>query len=119
MANLNVAILGMNRTSASMGLALKRYTKKGGKHKFNITGYDSVPETLKVAKKMGAVDKTESHADSAVKDADIVLMAVSYDETEYAYREIRGNSVFYPDPSGIRGDPALFSYQIISRIIIN
>lgn len=89
MANLSVAILGLNRTSASMGLALKRFMKKGGKHQFTITGYDSESDTLKVAKKMGAVDNTESRAENAVKDADIVIMAVSYEETEYAYRNIR------------------------------
>ncbi len=65
MAELSVAILGLNRTSASMGLALKRYSKKGGKHNFSITGYDSRAATLKQAKKMGTVDNTESRITSA------------------------------------------------------
>ncbi|MEO1289957.1 MAG: prephenate dehydrogenase/arogenate dehydrogenase family protein [Chloroflexota bacterium] len=65
--------------------------KKGGKHKFSIVGYDSTSDNLKVAKKMGAVDKTETRPDNAVKDADVIIMAVSYDETEYAYRDIRSH----------------------------
>ncbi|GAB5490746.1 MAG: prephenate/arogenate dehydrogenase family protein [Phototrophicaceae bacterium] len=91
MAELSVAILGLDRTSASMGLALKRYTKKGGKHNFNITAYDSSPDVLKQAKKLGAVDNTENRISNAVKDADIVVMGISYEETERAYKDIRMN----------------------------
>lgn len=91
MAELSVAILGLNRTSASMGLALKRYSKKGGKHNFNITGYDSNAESLKQAKKLGAIDNTENRITNAVKDVDIIVMNVSYEETERAYKDIRHN----------------------------
>ncbi|MGB7341936.1 MAG: prephenate dehydrogenase/arogenate dehydrogenase family protein [Phototrophicaceae bacterium] len=89
MANLSVAILGMNRTTTSFGLALKRFTKKGGKHSFVVTGFDRTSEHLKQAKKMGALDNTESRPENAVKDADIVIMAVSYEEVEFTYRDIR------------------------------
>lgn len=91
MAELSVAILGLNRTSASMGLALKRYTKKGGKHNFKVTGYDSRADNTKQAKKMGALDNTESRITNAVKDAEIIVMNISYEETERAYKDIQSH----------------------------
>lgn len=91
MAELSIAILGLNRTSTSVGLALKRYGKKGAKHKFTVKGYDRSSDNSKMAKKMGAVIKTENRPENAVKEADIVLMAVSYEEVEQTYKEIRHN----------------------------
>ncbi|MEL6525227.1 MAG: hypothetical protein AAFQ07_05900, partial [Chloroflexota bacterium] len=81
MANLKVALLGMNRTTASVGLALKRYMKKGGKNTFTISAYDYSQDNLKNAKKMDAIDETAGRPQNAVDEADIVVMAVSYEET--------------------------------------
>lgn len=89
MAELSIAILGLNRTSTSIGLALKRYNKKSKKHQFTVTGYDISGDSTKMAKKMDAVDNTEKRPHNAVKDADIVVMAVSYEETEQTYKDIR------------------------------
>jgi len=91
MADLTIAILGLNRRTVSMGLSLKRYMKKGGRHSFEIVGYDPDANNLKQAKKMGAVDNTENHPDTAVNNADLVVMGVSYEETEHVYRTIRGS----------------------------
>lgn len=88
MAELSVAILGLNRSTTSIGLSLNRYMKKGGKHKFVVTAYDSNPDSTKQVKKMSAVSKTENRAANAVKDADIVVMGVSYEETQEVYRDI-------------------------------
>ncbi|MEL6309993.1 MAG: prephenate dehydrogenase/arogenate dehydrogenase family protein [Chloroflexota bacterium] len=89
MANLKVALLGMNRTTASVGLALKRYMKKGGKNTFTVSAYDYSQDNLKNAKKMDAVDETAGRPQNAVDEADIVVMAVSYEETEVVYQEIK------------------------------
>lgn len=89
MANLSIAILGLNRTTTSMGLSLKRYMKKGGKHKFEIVGYDPDTDNLKQVKKMGAVDNTETQPGIAVENADLVVMGVSFEEVESTYRTIR------------------------------
>ncbi|MGJ3237449.1 MAG: prephenate dehydrogenase [Anaerolineae bacterium] len=91
MAQLTVAILGLNRTTAAIGLALKRYTKKGGKHSFNITGYDSVSDHTKQAKKLQAINQSESRPAQAVINADLVVIATSYEETEAVYRELAGH----------------------------
>lgn len=88
MANLSIALIGLNRISTSLGLALRRYMHKGGKHQFKIVGHDPIPENEKAAKKMGAVDSTEKRLAAAVMDKDIVILAVSYEELEETYRYI-------------------------------
>lgn len=91
MAELSIALLGLNRTTTSIGLALKRYMKKGGKHKFNIVGFDYVSDNGKKAKKIGAIDNSEGRVHNAVNDADIVVVGVSYEETEMTYRNMRND----------------------------
>lgn len=86
MATLSIALIGLNRVSTSIGLSLKRYMAKGGKHKFNIVGYDVNSDNEKAAKKMGAVDATERRLPAALMDKDLVLLAVSYEELEDTYR---------------------------------
>jgi prephenate dehydrogenase len=89
MANLTIALLGLNRLTVSMGLALRRYVAKGGKHKFTIIGSSLNSDDEKQAKKLGAIDKAENNPANAVKGADIVIMAVSYEDTEATYKAIR------------------------------
>lgn len=89
MSTLTVAILGLNRVSASVGLALRRYMNKGGKYQFQIVGYDFSNETVKQAQKLGAIDRSERQVFSAVTGADIVVMALSYEEVQDAYKAIK------------------------------
>jgi prephenate dehydrogenase len=89
MAGLTVTFLGLNRLTVSMGLALRRYMAKGGKHKFNLIGCDTNGENDKQAKKLGAVDKVDNNFSAAVKSADIVVMALSYEDVERIYKLIR------------------------------
>ena len=89
MTTLSVAILGLNRMSASVGLALRRYMKKGGKYQFQIVGYDYASDAAKEAQKMGAIDRTERRVFEAAAGADIVVMAMSYEEVEETYKAIR------------------------------
>lgn len=88
MATISVALLGLNRLSVSIGLSLKRYVQKGGKHQFQITGYDLESENEKKAKKMGAIDRSEHNMAKAVVDADLVVVNLSYEEVEKSYRTI-------------------------------
>jgi prephenate dehydrogenase len=89
MANLTITFLGLNRLTVSMGMALRRYVAKGGKHKFNIIGSDLSGDDEKQAKKLGAIDKADNNPAQAVKNADIVVMAMSYEEVEATYKAIR------------------------------
>lgn len=88
MAELSVALIGLNRVSVSIGLALRRYVSKGGKYKFRIVGHDLSPDNEKQAVKLGAIDRAERKIYSAVVGADIVVMALSYDEVKQAYQDI-------------------------------
>jgi prephenate dehydrogenase len=88
MATLSVALLGLNRMSASIGLALHRYIKKGGKHQFQITGYDFSADNEKQAKKMGAIDRSEHQVSNAAAETDLLIINVSYEEVEKTYRNI-------------------------------
>lgn len=88
MANLSVAILGLGRVGASVGLSLRRYMRDSGKHTFEITGYDRRQTAEKAALKLKAVDKTESRATQAVRGKDIVVLALPYDEVKAAYENL-------------------------------
>ena len=88
MSDISVTILGLGRIGTSMGLALKRYNRSGSQHHFNITGYDSRPGMVKTAQKMDAVDSIETKAFVAVRDRDIIVVALPYSEVKEAYELI-------------------------------
>lgn len=88
MASLKIAILGLNRIGTSVGLALQHYQEEGGKHSFEVVGYDETDASSKAAQKMGAVERTVRRPGEAVEGADIVLMNLSYDEVKDAYELI-------------------------------
>lgn len=91
MTTLSVAILGLGRTGASVGLALQRYMTKGGKYKFERVGYDPSPDVVKQAVKMQAIDESANSPYAAVANKDLVVMALSYDEVKRTYRDIAGD----------------------------
>ncbi|MCU0512058.1 MAG: prephenate dehydrogenase/arogenate dehydrogenase family protein [Anaerolineae bacterium] len=86
MSKLAVAILGLGRSGASVGLALRRYMKKGGKHLFDIVGYDVSSDAEKQAQKMGAIDRIEHRVSEAVAGRDIIVLALPADELKAAYK---------------------------------
>jgi prephenate dehydrogenase len=86
MTTLHVTILGLDRVGASFGLALKRYAKDNGKYQFSIVGYDLKSAHEKAAHKAGAIDRIEKSPEAAVKEAQIVLMNLPYDEVRKTYR---------------------------------
>lgn len=89
MAEVQIAILGLGRIGTSIGLALKAYNERPqSKHKFRITGYDSTPDEVKTAQKLGAIDSASGQASDAARGKDIVVMALPYGEIEGAYQYI-------------------------------
>ncbi len=89
MSKLSVAILGLGRVGVSIGLALRRYMAKGGKYSFVISGYDSREEAQKTANGLKAIDRLETRIFNAVRDKDIVVVALPYDEVKGMYQYIR------------------------------
>jgi prephenate dehydrogenase len=91
MAQLSIAILGLDRTSVSIGLALRSYMQDGGAHTFSIVGYEpNQRDIVKTAVSSGAIDQTERTLNAAAKDRDLVIMALPYEETLQAYQTLGG-----------------------------
>jgi prephenate dehydrogenase len=86
MSKLTLGILGLNRMGASFGLALKRYSQNGGKYSFDIVGYDASSANEKSAQKAGAADRLERSPEAAVRERQIVLLNLPYDEVPQFYR---------------------------------
>jgi len=86
MAEVQVAILGLGRIGASIGLALKRYSARAqSKHAFTVTGFSTRPDDAKAAQKRGAVDSIAHQPTDAARGKDIVVIALPYAEVKAAY----------------------------------
>ncbi|MBE0699808.1 MAG: prephenate dehydrogenase [Anaerolineaceae bacterium] len=72
---IKISIIGLRKIGASIGLALAQI-----KDQATRVGNDRDPGISKQAEKMGAVDKTTFNLPSAVRDADIVILAVPVNE---------------------------------------
>jgi prephenate dehydrogenase len=80
---IKIAIIGLRKIGASIGLALGQI-----KDQATRVGNDSDPSTSKQAEKIGAIDKTTFTLPSAVKDADIVILAVPVNEVRETLENI-------------------------------
>jgi prephenate dehydrogenase len=72
---VQVTIIGLGQIGASIGLALGKIKDQAVR-----IGNDRDPGVARQAERAGAVDKTMINLPSAVKDADIVVLAVPVDE---------------------------------------
>lgn len=88
MANLTVAILGLDRLGVSIALRLRAYMAKGGQHHFALVGHDSRDDFEKPARKLKALDKIERRLGAAVERADLVVMNLPYEDMRSAYEII-------------------------------
>jgi prephenate dehydrogenase len=98
MATISISILGLGRTGTSVGLALRRYNNtKGAQHNFKITAYERRGQVLQEARKMNAADEYLNSPFSAVRDKDIVVLAMPYSDVQPMYevlgREMRPGAV--------------------------
>ena len=72
MATYNrVALIGLGLIAGSMSLAIRR-----GKLANEIVGYARSAETRDIAREINLVDRVVDTAEEAVKDADLVVLAV-------------------------------------------
>jgi len=85
MAQLTVAVLGLDRLGASIALRLRTYVEKGGQHRFGLIGYDSRDDYEKPAGKLKVFDKVERKAYAAVESADLVIMNLPYEDLRLGY----------------------------------
>ncbi len=89
MANtIEIAILGMGRIGASMGLAIKRYNAgKNTQQQFRVTGYDSESANITEANSKGAFDIHARTIFDAAHDKALVIVALPYAEISQTYRD--------------------------------
>ncbi|MBA7609057.1 Cyclohexadienyl dehydrogenase [subsurface metagenome] len=83
---MRIAIIGLGLIGGSMGLALRR-VEEG----FEVVGFARRPEVASRALELGAVDRTEGSLISAVKGADLVLMATPAMAMKEILAEIGGS----------------------------
>ena len=74
---------GLNQIGFSFGLALAKNKKE-----INCCGYDTERQTLREAKKQGAINKVVSGVPQGLKDADIVVVDLPADLLEQHYEII-------------------------------
>jgi prephenate dehydrogenase len=80
---IKISIIGLRKIGSSIGLALAQIKDQAIR-----VGNDSDPTTAKQAEKIGAVDKTTFTLPSAIKDADIVILAVPVNEVRETLENI-------------------------------
>ncbi len=91
MADLSVAVIGLGRLGASVGMALSAYnTREDATNHFTVVGVEPNSRLAKTARDKGAVDKVVSGVHDAVRDRDLVVVAAPYAEIEDTYRDMAG-----------------------------
>lgn len=117
MAKLTVAILGLDRLSVSIALRLRAYAAKGGKHEFELIGYDSRDDYEKPARKLKVLDKVERKPYSAVASADLVIMNLPYEDLRAGYEAIASDlreGVVLLDTAVIKQPSEAWADQLLS-----
>jgi prephenate dehydrogenase len=72
---VKITIIGLGRIGASMGLALA-----GHKDQVAITGHDKSPDVARKAQSIGAVDKISYNLPASVDGADVIILAMPFDQ---------------------------------------
>jgi prephenate dehydrogenase len=89
MAAITLSIIGLHRLGASFGLAVKRYMQApGAEHKVTVIGSDESSEIRAAAKKLNVFDVEARSLDAAIRDADLIVMAIPYSKYDEYYEAI-------------------------------
>ena len=71
---VKITIIGLGQIGASMGLALANH-----KDQVVTLGHDKSPEAARKAQKLGAVESISYNLPAAVKNADVIVLAIPFD----------------------------------------
>ncbi len=92
MAKANITIIGVGKIGSSIGLALK-----APELDYEIVGHDKDSLVQKKAREIGAVDSTTWNVISACEKADVVMLAIPFDQVRETLQtigpELRPNCV--------------------------
>ena len=80
-----VTLLGVSQIGASIGLGLRAEHAR----KYRVVGYDPDQDIHAQAEKIGAVDSAEWNLDTAVRDADVVIISLTGDASLRDFGEHR------------------------------
>jgi prephenate dehydrogenase len=80
---VKISIIGLGQIGASIGLALA-----SNKDQVSTLGYDNSSEVTRQAQKMGAVENISRSLSSAVKGADVVVLALPVDQVYETLKSI-------------------------------
>ncbi len=80
---LQISIIGLNQFGVSLGLALASH-----KDLLKRVGSDGDPATMRKAEKLGAVDHLSYNMPGAVRQADLVVLDVAFDDLEDTLKAI-------------------------------
>lgn len=87
--HVHVAIIGLDRLGASLGLALKRYQSQAkAEHSFTIIGSDPAGHAMKTAQKMGAVDDFHRALLKATANADLIFVNAPFGSIKDLYAQL-------------------------------
>ena len=80
---VKIAIIGLGQIGASIGLAL-------ASHRDQVTtiGFDTSVEVTHKAQKLGAVESVEHSLSATIKEADVIVLALPFDQIHEALRSI-------------------------------
>lgn len=118
MAQLSIAILGLDRLGISIALRLKHYMEKGGQHQFTMIGYDSRDDFEKPARKLKIFERVERKIFNAVQDADLVVMNLPYEDVKVGYEHIAPDlrdGVLILDASSIKQPSLEWAKKYLSK----
>ena len=83
-----VVICGVGLIGGSFALALKAAGQAGGAPAPQIVGLDRDAEALRLALTLGVIDRADSDIGAALRDADLVMLAVPVAQMEAVLREM-------------------------------
>lgn len=117
-----VAIIGLGLIGGSIGLGLSSWSKvnSDGGPALQLVGFDNDIQQQQYAKKINVVEKTEWDLTRAVRDADIVILAVPVSATEQTFRDIADHlkpGAIVTDTASTKAEVLRWANQILPRTI--
>ncbi len=110
-----ITILGLGQIGTSIGLGLNKHSTK-----YQRMGFDPDMRLAKLAKNISAIDETENKLNKAVAEADIIVMALAFEEAENILISISGElkeNAIVLDTSPVREASLKWAEQNFSKNI--
>jgi len=109
--SIKITIIGLGQIGGSIGLALAQY-----KDKISLVGHDKELSIERAAQKKGAIEKTEHNLPKAVKDAQIIILALPVHQVRETLKFIAPDlqeGVIVVDTSPIKSEVTKWAKEIL------